>query len=101
MTNTPFQLTASFLKSLKISSYETSGHGHSRSVNFHIPRVCNFDFIMKVNLRIYKGYDHENCLGCNFTPSVIIHGQIPYHIDFRKIEIANTKIMKICSWTKI
>ena len=46
--------------------------------NFHIPRVCSFDFMAITNSRIYKGFDRENHLGCNFTPSVIIHGQIPY-----------------------
>ena len=34
--------------------------------NFDIPRLCNFDFLAKIiNLRIYKGLDRENRLGCN------------------------------------
>ena len=29
-----------------------------------------------INLRVYKGFYRENRLGCNFTPSVNIHGNI-------------------------
>ena len=57
-----------------------------------------------INLRIYKGFDCENRSGCNFTPSVIIHGQIPYKFSNlypREIKIGNTKLMKMCNWTKI
>ena len=53
---------------------------HSRltlCVNFHIPGVCNFILMMKTKFGIYKGFDHEHRLQCQFTPSVIIHGQIP------------------------
>ena len=46
--------------------------------NFHIPRVCDFDFMAIITLKIYKGFDRQNRSGRNFTPSVIIHGQIPY-----------------------
>ena len=46
--------------------------------NFHIPRVCNFDLMAIINLRIYMGFDRLSRSVCNFTPSVIIHGQIPY-----------------------
>ena len=28
-------------------------------VNFHIPRVYDFDFMVTINLRIYKGFDRE------------------------------------------
>ena len=45
------------------------------------------------------GFDRENRLGCNFTPSVTILGQIPLkkfsNCYPRKINISNTKIMKI------
>ena len=49
------------------------------------------------------GFDRQNRSGYNFTPSVIIHGQILYKIaNFLSSYIAtNTKIMKICSETKI
>ena len=49
-------------------------------------------------------FERQNRSGCNFAPSVIIHGQIPskfqicYH---HRIEFANIKIVKICSQTKI
>ena len=49
----------------------------SHIANFDIPKVCAFDFMVKMNVRIYKGPDCENRIGCNFTPSVIIHGQVP------------------------
>ena len=45
--------------------------------NFHIPRVCDLDFMAIIDLRIYKGLVHELLSGCNFKPSVIIHGQFP------------------------
>ena len=38
--------------------------------NYHIPRVCDFNFMLITNLRIYKGFDRENRSGCKFTPSV-------------------------------
>ena len=50
----------------------------SLTAKFRIPRVCNFDFMAIMNLRIYMGFDCQNRLGCNFTPSVIIRGQFPY-----------------------
>ena len=53
----------------------------SRTTNSHIPRVCDLDFMAILNLRIYKGLDHENRSECNFTPSVIIHDQIPYEFS--------------------
>ena len=46
--------------------------------NVYIPRICDFDFMAIINLRIYKGFDRENRSGWNFTPSVGIHSQIPY-----------------------
>ena len=46
------------------------------SVNFHISRVSDSDFVKIINLRLYKGSDRENRSGCNFNPSVIIHSQI-------------------------
>ena len=40
--------------------------------------------------------------GCNFTPSVIIHGQIPFNFfKFVILEFANNKIVKIGKKTKI
>ena len=46
--------------------------------NFHIPRVCDLDFMAIITLRIYEGFDRQNRSGRNFTPSVNFHGQIPY-----------------------
>ena len=48
------------------------------SINGLIPRVCDFDFMAIKDLRICKGFDRETHSGCNFTPSIIIHCQIPY-----------------------
>ena len=31
--------------------------------NFHIPRVCDFDFMAMITLRIYKGFDRQNRSG--------------------------------------
>ena len=31
--------------------------------NFHIPRVCDFDFMAIITLRIYKGFDRQNRSG--------------------------------------
>ena len=50
------------------------------------------------------GFDRENHSRCSFTPSVIIHGQIPYKFLIcypHKIKIATTKIMKLCNKTEI
>ena len=49
--------------------------------NFHIPRVCNFDLMAIMNLRIYMRFDRKICSGSNFTPFVIIHGQILYEFS--------------------
>ena len=57
-----------------------------------------------IKLRIYKGFDRENRSGCNFTSSVVVHDQIPSKFQIcypLRIKIANRKIMKICSRTKI
>ena len=49
------------------------------------------------------GFGRENPTGCNFTPLVVIHGQIPTNIKIcyrHKVNIASTKIVKICSQTR-
>ena len=43
------------------------------SAIFHVPRVCDFDSIAIINLRIYMGFHRQIRSGCNFTPSLIIH----------------------------
>ena len=50
---------------------------------------------MKTKLRIYERLDHENRLGCKFTISIIIHGQIPYKFS------TMCKAIQILSKTKI
>ena len=50
----------------------------SLTSNFHIPRVCHFDFMVIIDFKIYKRFDRENRSGYDFTPLLIIHGQIPY-----------------------
>ena len=44
---------------------------------FHFPRAFDFNCFAIKNLKIYKGFDSDNRSVCNFTPSVIIHRQIP------------------------
>ena len=49
------------------------------------------------------GFDRKNRSGCNFTPSVIIHGQILVNFQIyyaHEIKIDNTKIMNICRKAK-
>ena len=48
--------------------------------NFHIPRVRDFDFMAIMNFKICVGSDSENCPVCDFTSSVIIHGQNSIYI---------------------
>ena len=76
--NTPFQLTTSLWK---IFSFEISDHRVGFSIpsfsllaNFHIPRVCDFDFMVIIDLRINKGSDCKNRLSlrCKVTPSAEI-----------------------------
>ena len=70
------------LEILKISSYETSGLGFGFSTqvystaNSQSARVYDFDFIMKICLKIHKGFVRESHSGYNLTPSIIIHSQI-------------------------
>ena len=73
------------------------------TANFHIPGVCNFDFMAIINLRIYMGFDRRNLSGGGggtshpsslFTVISVINFQICYP---HKIKIANTKIMKFCN----
>ena len=37
--------------------------------NFHIPRACDFDFMVIINLKVYRGFDRQNRSGYNFTHS--------------------------------
>ena len=70
--------------------------------NFHIPTV--FDFVAIIDLRIHRGIDHENRSRFNSTPSVVIHGQVPYkssNLLPSLIKFGNTKVMKLCSQTNI
>ena len=46
--------------------------------NFYFPRFCGYDFLAKINVRMYKEFDRENRSGSNFTALVVIYGQIPY-----------------------
>ena len=64
--------------------------------NFHIPRVCNFDFMAIIDLRIYKGSDSENRPLFTVKSLTNIQLCLPH-----KIEIASPKIMRVCIWTEI
>ena len=89
VVTTPFQLTASF------GSFSTfldtiSHHGFGRfntpslvllQIFMFLPRVNDFDFIVIMNLRIYKGFDRQSSSGCNFKHSVIAHSKIPYNFS--------------------
>ena len=67
---------------------------------FHIARVCYFDFIAMINLRIYEGFDRKIVRGATlhpqslFTVKSLINVQI---CDPRGIEIVNTKVLKNCN----
>ena len=73
-------------------------------INFHIPRVSDFDFMAIINLRIYMGFERENRRGVTLHPQslfmvkYLINSQICYP---HKIRIAITKVMKICKCTRI
>ena len=66
-------------------------------LQIHIPRVCDFDFMAIMNLRIFMRFDtsYPHSL---FTVKSLINFQICYH---QTIKITNIKIMKICRKTKI
>ena len=59
-----------------------------------------------IDLRIYIGFDRENRSGYNFTPSPQSLFTVKSRTDFQicyphRIKIGNTKVIKICSSTKI
>ena len=63
-------LVLEIFENFLIFSYEISDHwfgfstlNFSLIANFHIPRVCDFDFMILINLRIYTGFDCENRSG--------------------------------------
>ena len=56
-------LIRNFLPRIRIQHPE-----FSLSEDFHIPRVCDFDFMSMINLRIYMEFDRKNRSGCSFTP---------------------------------
>ena len=52
-----------------------------------------------INFRIYTGFDRKNRSGCNFNTAIHYPLKILL-INAHKIEIANTKITRICSQAK-
>ena len=68
--------------------------------NFQSPRVCDFGFMAKGNLRIYMEFDRENRLHSQSLSTIksLVNFQISY---FHEIKIASIEIMKICRKTKI
>ena len=80
------------MKQTRNTLTETNNHG-SCGHNLGVDRFHNYlaeiklsqqpglNFMAIINVRIYKGSYHESHSGCNFTPSVIIHGQIPYKLS--------------------
>ena len=47
-----------------------------------------------INLRNYMRFDRHDCLECNFTPSVIIHGQIPHEFS-NIVTLINLKLLTL------
>ena len=80
LRNVPLQITVSFWEYLKFLHTQWIQHSKfTLMANFHI--LCDFQFMVIINLRIYKGFDGENHSRCNFTASVVIHSQIPYRFS--------------------
>ena len=83
--NKSLQLTASFWKSFKILSYEILNAKFGFSTQtfvkqrvFHDVSGCSVNFMAMSSLKINKGFNCEDDLGCKVSPRTIFHGGIPY-----------------------
>ena len=63
-------------ENITVSQKYTAGQFKRVITNCHILRVCDFDSVAMINLRIYKRSDNENRLECNVTSFVIITGGV-------------------------
>ena len=48
------------------------------TTSFHVASSRGVNFMVMQNLKICKGFDHENDLGCKVSPRTNFDGQIPH-----------------------